>query len=1252
MRYVSVRRCALFACVPVVVLSGLLARPVWAQKVLAPGFEVKLLYGVPEIEHPSVVTCDDAGNLFIGEDPMDMRGPTTKEFDRVQYVRWKEDGTAERTVFCENLSAVFGLAWLDGWLYVMHAPHYSRFADTDGDGKADVREDLADGFGPPAGVFGFNDHIVTGIRLGMDGWMYVSVGDKGIQKATGKDGSTITLEGGGVVRMRPDGSRLEVYSSGTRNHLDVAMNSLDEIFTYDNTDDGLGWWTRFTHHMQTGYYGYPFDYLTRPERHLPRISEHGGGSPCGAACYREAVWPAAYRDAPFFAEWGKGKVQCFHTKRAGGTYTGKIEDFMVPEDNSTFRPVDLCFSPDGRHMYVADWNFGGWTNPTVCGRVYQVTYVGEGGAQEVDVEKVAEQSTEDAAGLIGDLGSKSFAVRLSAQQRLAREQASIEALRKSLAEGGLTTAAKIHAIWALVAARQPEGCDAASAIRPLLADQAGDVRAQAIRALGELESTDDAAAISERLRDAEPRVRVQSAIALGRLDAKSSVAALAESLDDEDTFARFAKVQALRQLNDWPQVSEVLSKTESAEVRRWGTLAAIEQYETGAVELLARQLQEAKSANERRACVEALAAVYFEAAPYVEGWWGTRPAAQAPPRPKKNEWDGGPAVLAALTGSLGDDEDGVRTAAVRAFQTVPATSVLRELRRLAETDKNAEVRKAAFATLAKAGDVESLSLLLQAAENADSTDDVRAEAVRAVVTLGGAGQADEVRRLLANLSDSMTASIEVVSLALDGLASLASPETNAIVEACASSPRPEVRAKALAVLAQLKKQEAAGCLEAALADESALVRQAAAQQLGELGIRTAVAALVKLTSDAEVRFDAVLALAKIADPLALDVYLDALVDRSREVRTAARQTLLTLRDEIAESVLAKAQRGELTRRARGELAELYTLPRPITAWHVVGPWSKETGQPPFDPASAAEIEKDVQIGDQKIAWKPAAADAASGKIDLSATLGGHGGAWALCYADWQAPRNDKFKFQVGSDDQLLVWIDGQKVFEFNGERGWSPMQQSFEVELAAGAHRIWALCGNGGAQWEFSVHVPVREERFDLLATADSNKPDIGPYIEHAMQHDGDAERGKALFQDVKGLACAKCHAVGGDAKSVLAGPDLAGIGGKYDRRELIRSVLEPSNRLLSGYEMTVIATSGGEVLQGVVKSDTDDRIELVDVNGKVITISPDDIDERMRSELSLMPTGLYEGISAEEFSDLMAYLRSLKDVAPAGEKP
>ena len=87
----------------------------------------------------------------------------------------------------------------------------------------------------------------------MDSFWYISVGDRGIFQAKSvKDGSTISMQGGGIARCRTDGTQLEVFSTGTRNHLQVNLDAEDNAFTRDNTDDGNGWWTRLTHHIEGG----------------------------------------------------------------------------------------------------------------------------------------------------------------------------------------------------------------------------------------------------------------------------------------------------------------------------------------------------------------------------------------------------------------------------------------------------------------------------------------------------------------------------------------------------------------------------------------------------------------------------------------------------------------------------------------------------------------------------------------------------------------------------------------------------------------------------------------------------------------------------------------------------------------------------------------------------------------------------------------------------------------------------------------
>src|SRR5690606_28992458 len=78
------------------------------------------------------------------------------------------------------------------------------------------------------------DHATNGIRMGIDGWIYIAVGDFGFHNAKGTDGTMLTMLGGGILRVRPDGTELEVYTHGLRNIYDVAIDPFMNIFTRDN----------------------------------------------------------------------------------------------------------------------------------------------------------------------------------------------------------------------------------------------------------------------------------------------------------------------------------------------------------------------------------------------------------------------------------------------------------------------------------------------------------------------------------------------------------------------------------------------------------------------------------------------------------------------------------------------------------------------------------------------------------------------------------------------------------------------------------------------------------------------------------------------------------------------------------------------------------------------------------------------------------------------------------------------------------
>ncbi len=148
-------------------------------------------------------------------------------------------------------------------------------------------------------------------------------------------------------------------------------------------------------------------------------------------------------------------------------------------------------------------------------------------------------------------------------------------------------------------------------------------------------------------------------------------------------------------------------------------------------------------------------------------------------------------------------------------------------------------------------------------------------------------------------------------------------------------------------------------------------------------------------------------------------------------------------------------------------------------------------------------------------------------------------------------------------------------------------------------------------------------------------------YRDFAMGRDGNAERGRELFNNDQRLACAKCHSV--DGSSAKAGPDLLAVGDKFPRRELIHAVLEPSAEIAIGYGTTLVETRSGDEFGGIVKQSTADALELIGADGKTVRISVRDIREQRGSTVSLMPEGLHAGLSRQEFADVIEYLVTLK---------
>jgi putative heme-binding domain-containing protein len=138
----------------------------------------------------------------------------------------------------------------------------------------------------------------------------------------------------------------------------------------------------------------------------------------------------------------------------------------------------------------------------------------------------------------------------------------------------------------------------------------------------------------------------------------------------------------------------------------------------------------------------------------------------------------------------------------------------------------------------------------------------------------------------------------------------------------------------------------------------------------------------------------------------------------------------------------------------------------------------------------------------------------------------------------------------------------------------------------------------------------------------------------------GDAQRGRAVFFSAKS-ACGTCHAVAGEGGAI--GPDLTKVGAIRSGRDLLESILVPSSTFAQGYQTFTITRKDGEELQGMVAREMADGILVRDASGAETPIRREQIREMTPGKVSLMPSGLEQAVTREEFADLLAYLRGLR---------
>jgi putative membrane-bound dehydrogenase-like protein len=372
------------------------------------GFTAKIFVAPPQVGYPVGLCVAPNGDVYIASDENGSLGANANRGKIYRCVDTDRDGRADKIDVFAEIDSPRGLFHDGKQLFVLAPPNLVSLTDTNGDGRSDKQETLVAGIGFDLKFRGA-DHTTNQIQMGADGWIYVAVGDYGFRQATDKSGRTLEFRGGGIVRVKPDGTNLEVVSRGQRNIYDVAISPRGELFTRDNTNDGGGWNVRLSHVLPGAQMGYPSHFINYPAEHWPAMVDYGGGSPCGSLFMDEPNLPAEFGRTLLTCDWGRSIIYRHPLTADGATFKPEAAEFI-----KISRPVDIDYDGAGR-FYVASWRDGGfnYSHPYVG---YVATIEHTGGKYE----PLSDLTKLDAKQLLAELCTDSHRRRQHAQLELHR----------------------------------------------------------------------------------------------------------------------------------------------------------------------------------------------------------------------------------------------------------------------------------------------------------------------------------------------------------------------------------------------------------------------------------------------------------------------------------------------------------------------------------------------------------------------------------------------------------------------------------------------------------------------------------------------------------------------------------------------------------------------------------------------------------------------------------------------------------------
>ncbi len=605
----------------------------------------------------------------------------------------------------------------------------------------------------------------------------------------------------------------------------------------------------------------------------------------------------------------------------------------------------------------------------------------------------------------------------------------------------------------------------------------------------------ESAAIYRELtgEDEPPFVRSAAVKGLADTGGPDAVGAVVAALQDSDRMVRTTARGCVRTMEGdgvTERFAAELAKISGAE--RIGLLGALADRGDPAALGAVTAFAEDGDVEVRKAALQAVGKLGdASSVPFlVEAVGGDAGAAEMLTALRSLEMLGGEGVDDAIVESMLASEPAVRARLIAVLSNRNAAGAVPELLKEA-AGADAGVRKAAFRALGRLAEPRDLSLLLTLLVNLPD-DQVTREAERAVIAVarkgaGRMGRTDPVLRVL-----QARKSMGVRCSLLRVLGGIADVESLYALEASLRDPDPTIYDTAVRELASWPNADAAPALAGVFGDAQSRTHRILSlrgfvrllnlpsQELAvqkTLDMYKAVVAHVKLPEEKRLFLSG---LANVAHPEALEIAA-AYLNYDDGVRAEAVLAAIRIAGGVCgshpEQAKAVARRvlavkaGDLARERAEEIIKIIAgFGDYMTAWQVCGPFGEpgDDYQQLLDTAFGPE-----KPGSGSLNWRimPAGRDLARAWVlDVSSIFGGERRvAYLRTWVDCGAKR--QVRLEVGSDDGLKVWLNGDVVHENAVARGFEPGSDKVDLSLEEGWNHLLVKLARNGESWLFCARL-------------------------------------------------------------------------------------------------------------------------------------------------------------------------------------